>query len=197
VGLSFELEPEQEEFRKVVAAFADEVIAPAAEAFNAQRRFPVEIVRQMADMGLFGIPFASEYGGVDGDYLTLCLAIEEIGRVDQSLGITLEAAVGLGAAPIDEFGTEEQKQRFLPELARGEKLGGFGLTEPGGGSDVLGGTRTRAVQDGDEWVIDGTKSFITNSGTDITALVIVTAVTGRTEGRPEISATVIAAVLSP
>ena len=181
MGRSYELEPEQEEFRKVVGRFADTVIAPEAEAFNAQGRFPVEIVRQMGELGLFGLPFSSEYGGMDGDYLTLCLAIEEIGRVDQSLGITLEAGVGLGAAPIAEFGTEEQKQRWLPELLRGEKLAGFGLTETGGGSDVFGGTRTRAVQDGDDWVIDGGKQFITNAGTELTSLVTVTAFTGERE----------------
>jgi short-chain 2-methylacyl-CoA dehydrogenase len=178
MSLSFELEPEQEEFRRVVAAFADEVIAPEAAAFNAEGRFPIEIVEQMGEMGLFGIPFSADYGGMDGDYLTFCLAIEEIGRVDQSLGITLEAGVGLGAAPLDEFGTEAQKQRWLPELVRGEKLGGFGLTEAGGGSDVYGATRTKAVQDGDEWVIDGTKQFITNAGTDMTSIVTVTAFTG-------------------
>jgi short-chain 2-methylacyl-CoA dehydrogenase len=181
MALSFALEPEQEEFRKVVAAFADDVVAPAADAFNAEKRFPTEIVRQMGAMGLFGIPFSSAYGGMDGDYLTLCLAIEELGRVDQSIGITLEAGVGLGAAPIAEFGTEEQKQRWLPELARGERLGAFGLTEPGGGSDVYGATRTRAVVDGDEWVIDGSKVFITNVGTEMTSIVTVTAFTGEGE----------------
>jgi alkylation response protein AidB-like acyl-CoA dehydrogenase len=181
VALSFELSPEHEEFRKVVAAFADEVVAPAAERINDERRFPVEIVRQMGQMGLFGIPFPGEYGGMDGDELTLCIAIEELGRVDQSIGITLEAGVGLGAAPIASFGTEEQKQRWLPELARGEKLGAFGLTEAGGGTDVYGATRTRAVLDGDEWVVDGSKQFITNAGTELTSLVTVTAFTGPEE----------------
>ncbi|MFA9430055.1 acyl-CoA dehydrogenase family protein [Egicoccus sp. AB-alg2] len=181
MSLSFALSPEQEEFRKVVRRFAEDVIAPAADEMNAQARFPVEIVRQMGELGLFGIPFSSAYDGMDGDYLTLCLAIEELGRVDQSMGITLEAGVGLGAAPIDEFGTEEQKQRWLPELCRGEKLGGFGLTEPGGGSDVYGATRTRAVQDGDHWVINGGKVFITNSGTEMTSIVTVTAFTGEDE----------------
>jgi short-chain 2-methylacyl-CoA dehydrogenase len=175
--VSFALDPEQEEFRKVVAHFADTVVAPAADAFNAEGRFPVEIVRQMGEMGLFGLIFPEEHGGVGGDYLTFCLALEELGRVDQSVGITLEAGVGLGAAPIFEFGTDEQKQRWLPELARGEKLGGFGLTEAGGGSDVFGATRTRAVEDGDHWVIDGTKQFITNSGTEMTSIVTVTAMT--------------------
>jgi short-chain 2-methylacyl-CoA dehydrogenase len=177
VALSFALTPEQEAFRQVVAAFADDVVAPAATAFNAEGRFPVEIVRQMGAMGLFGIPFSSEYGGMDGDYLTLCLAIEELGRVDQSVGITLEAGVGLGAAPIAEFGTEEQKRRWLPQLAAGERLGGFGLTEAGGGSDVYGGTTTKARLDGDEWVIDGGKQFITNAGTELTSVVTVTAFT--------------------
>jgi short-chain 2-methylacyl-CoA dehydrogenase len=177
VALSFALTPEQEAFRQVVAAFADDVVAPAAAAFNAEGRFPVEIVRQMGQMGLFGIPFSSEYGGMDGDYLTLCLAIEELGRVDQSIGITLEAGVGLGAAPIAEFGTEEQKRRWLPELASGERLGGFGLTEAGGGSDVYGATTTKARRDGDEWVIDGGKQFITNAGTEMTSVVTVTAFT--------------------
>jgi short-chain 2-methylacyl-CoA dehydrogenase len=178
VALSFALAPEQEEFRKVVADFADRVVAPAAEGFNAEKRFPVEIVRQMGEMGLFGIPFPEQYGGMGGDYLTLCLAIEELGRVDQSVGITLEAGVGLGASPLFEFGTEEQKQRWLPELVRGERLGGFGLTEPGGGSDVFGGTRTRAVEDGDDWVINGGKVFITNVGTEMTSIVTATAFTG-------------------
>ena len=177
----FELTPEQEEFRRVVAAFADDVVAPAAADFNAEGRFPIEIIQQMGEMGLFGIPFGSEFGGMDGDYLTLCLAIEELGRVDQSVGITLEAGVGLGAAPLDEFGTDEQKRRWLPELCRGEKLGAFGLTEAGGGSDVLGTARTRAVQDGDGWVIDGSKQFITNAGTDMTSIVTVTAWTGEKE----------------
>ncbi len=176
-----ELTEEQEEFRRVVAAFADEVIEPEAAAFNAEGRFPVDIVRRMGELGLFGLPFDEEDGGVGGDYLTFCLAIEEIGRVDQSLGITLEAAVGLGAAPIAEFGTAEQRRRHLPGLCRGEALAAFGLTETDGGSDVLGATRTRAVLDGDEWVIDGAKQFITNAGTELTELVTVTALTGPRE----------------
>jgi short-chain 2-methylacyl-CoA dehydrogenase len=177
-GAAGELTEEQEAFRQVVAAFADEVVAPEVDAYVAEGRFPVELVRRMGELGLFGLPFPEEVGGVGGDYLTFCLAIEESGRVDQSLGITLEAGVGLGAAPIAEFGTDEQRQRYLPRLCRGEALAGFGLTEAGGGSDVLGGTRTRAVRDGDEWVIDGAKQFITNSGTELTELVTVTALTG-------------------
>ncbi|HEX9767070.1 MAG TPA: acyl-CoA dehydrogenase family protein [Nitriliruptorales bacterium] len=175
------LSAEQESFRSVVADFANAVIAPAADEYNANGRFPVEIVRQMGQQGLFGIPFSSEYGGMDGDLFATCLAIEEIGRVDQSLGITLEAAVGLGAAPIAEFGTEEHKARWLPELCTGTALAAFGLTEPGGGSDNRGGTRTRADLDGDHWVINGSKAFITNVGTEITSICTVTAWTGDNE----------------
>ena len=156
--------------------FAADKVAARAEEMNERREFPVDLVLEMGRMGLFGLPFPDEYGGSGGDYLALCLAIEELGRVDQSLGITLEAAVGLGAMPIYKFGTEEQKQRWLPPLARGEGLAGFGLTEPGGGSDA-GGLRTKARQDGDEWVIDGSKQFITNVGTAISQFVTITAVT--------------------
>jgi len=180
-GAAGELTAEQEAFRQVVASFADEVVAPAVDSYVAEGRFPVELVRRMGELGLFGLPFPEEVGGVGGDYLTFCLAIEEIGRVDQSLGITLEAGVGLGAAPIAEFGTEEQRQRYLPRLCRGEALAAFGLTEAGGGSDIMGATRTRAVRDGDDWVIDGSKQFITNSGTELTELVTVTALTGPAE----------------
>jgi alkylation response protein AidB-like acyl-CoA dehydrogenase len=175
ISISFALSPEQEEFRTIVRAFADDVVAPVADEMNAQGRFPTDIVRQMGEMGLFGIPFDERWDGMGGDLLTLCRAIEESGRVDQSLGITLEAAVGLGAAPLDRFGTEEQKQWWLPPLCRGEQLAAFGLSEPGGGSDNLGGTTTRAARDGDEWVINGSKVFITNAGTRLTSIITVTA----------------------
>ena len=174
--ISFELTSEQSELRAVVRQFALDKVAPRAEEMNHRGEFPVDLVLEMGQMGLFGLPFPEEYGGSGGDYLSLCLAIEEIGRIDQSLGITLEAAVGLGAMPIFKFGTEEQRQELLPPLARGEQLAGFGLTEPGGGSDA-GGLRTRARQDGDEWVIDGSKQFITNVGTPISSFVTITAVT--------------------
>jgi short/branched chain acyl-CoA dehydrogenase len=178
MAISFALTPEQEEFRSVVRDFALEVIDPVAAEINARARFPTDIVGRMGELGLFGIPFEERWGGMGGDFLSLCLAIEEIGRIDQSVGITLEAAVGLGAAPLHTFGTDEQKERWLPELCRGERLGAFGLTEPGGGSDNLGGTTTRAVRDGDEWVINGTKVFITNAGTELTSIVTITAWTG-------------------
>ena len=150
--------------------------------------FPYDIVRGMGAMGLFGLPFPEEHGGMGGDYFALCLALEELARVDSSVAITLEAAVSLGAMPLFRFGSPQLRAEWLPRLCAGEALGAFGLTEPGGGSDA-GATRTTAVLDGDAWVINGSKAFITNSGTDLTGFVIVTAVTGRQDdGRSEISA---------
>jgi alkylation response protein AidB-like acyl-CoA dehydrogenase len=181
------LSAEHEALRESVAEFARKEITPVIGEIYADGRFPYEIVAGMGRLGLFGLPIPEEYGGMGGDYLALCVAIEELARVDSSVAITLEAAISLGAMPILRFGTEEQKREWLPRLASGEMLGGFGLTEPGGGSDA-GATRTTAVLDGDEWVINGSKAFITNSGTSITGFVTVTAVTGTTEdGRKEIS----------
>jgi short/branched chain acyl-CoA dehydrogenase len=174
------LSEEHEALRATVRDFAHEVIAPVIGDYYEKHAFPYEIVRQMGKMGLFGLPFPEEYGGMGGDYLALCVALEELARVDSSVAITLEAAISLGAMPIYRFGTPEQKERWLPALTSGEALAAFGLTEPGFGSDA-GGTQTRAVLDGDEWVINGTKAFITNSGTDITSLVTVTALTGPDE----------------
>ena len=148
-----------------------------------EHSFPYEVVAGMAEMGLFGLPFPEEYGGMGGDYFALCLALEELGKVDQSVAITLEAGVSLGAMPVYRFGNEEQKQEWLPLLASGKALGAFGLTEAGGGTDA-GATKTTAQLDDGQWVINGTKQFITNSGTDITKLVTVTAVTGE-RGRQE------------
>ncbi|MFI6480678.1 acyl-CoA dehydrogenase family protein [Nonomuraea sp. NPDC050663] len=175
------LNDEYEELRKTVEAFAREVVAPVIGDYYEREEFPYDIVRQMAAMGLFGLPIPEEHGGMGGDYFALCLALEELARVDSSVSITLEAAVSLGAMPIYRFGTAEQKAHWLPKLAAGEMLGAFGLTEPGGGTDVPGGMRTTAVLDGDEWVINGTKAFITNSGTDITGVVGVAALTGERE----------------
>ncbi len=191
--MSAALSPEHEELRATVERFARSEVAPVIGKLYEQEEFPYQIVAAMGAMGLFGLPFPEEYGGMGGDYLALCLALEELARVDSSVAITLEAGVGLGAMPIFRYGTEAQKQQWLPRLCRGQALGAFGLTEPGGGSDA-GATRTTArVEDG-EWVINGTKSFITNSGTDITALVTVTAVTGRAAGgRPEISSIIVPA----
>jgi short-chain 2-methylacyl-CoA dehydrogenase len=185
------LNEEHEALRETVREFALDVVAPVIGEYYERHAFPYEIVRQMGKMGLFGLPFPEEYGGMGGDYFALCIALEELARVDSSVAITLEAAISLGAMPIYRFGTEEQKQEWLPRLTGGEHLAAFGLTEPGFGSDA-GGTATRARLDGDHWVINGTKAFITNSGTDITALVTVTAVTGTNpDGSKEISAIIV------
>jgi short/branched chain acyl-CoA dehydrogenase len=188
--IDFRLSEEHEALRKTVAEFAHEEIAPVIGDFYMREEFPYEIVAKMGRMGLFGLPFAEEYGGMGGDFLAVCVALEELARVDSSVAVTLEAGVSLGAMPIYRFGTEAQKREWLPRLCTGEMLGGFGLTEPGGGTDA-GATITTAREDGDHWVINGSKAFITNSGTDITGLVTVTAVTGVTDGRKEISAFIV------
>ncbi|MFF6995214.1 acyl-CoA dehydrogenase family protein [Streptomyces sp. NPDC008313] len=191
--MDHKLSPELEELRRTVEEFAHDVVAPKIGDFYERHEFPYEIVREMGRMGLFGLPFPEEYGGMGGDYFALSVALEELARVDSSVAITLEAGVSLGAMPLHLFGTPEQKAQWLPRLCSGEMLGAFGLTEPDGGSDA-GATRTTARLDEstNEWVINGTKCFITNSGTDITGLVTVTAVTGRKEdGRPLISAIIV------
>ncbi|MEU4808217.1 acyl-CoA dehydrogenase family protein [Nocardia fluminea] len=178
-----------EEYRQLaltVRDFANQVVAPVSAKHDAEHSFPYEVVAGMAEMGLFGLPFPEEFGGMGGDYFALCLALEELGKIDQSVAITLEAGVSLGAMPIYRFGNDKQRTEWLPQLTSGQALAGFGLTEPDAGSDA-GGTRTTAVQDGESWVINGSKQFITNSGTDITRLVTVTAVTGQTGGKKEIS----------
>lgn len=189
--LDYRLDEEHETLRKTVAEFARDAVAPVIGDYCERAEFPYPIIRQMAEMGLFGLPFPEEYGGMGGDNFALCLAIEELARVDSSVAITLEAAVSLGAMPIYRYGTEEQKRQWLPKLCSGEMLAAFGLTEPGSGSDA-GALRTTARLDGDEWVINGTKAFITNSGTDITGLVTVAAMTGDRE-----TSTVIVAVGTP
>ncbi len=178
--LDTRLTEDQQALVKTVREFTREVVAPASYTHDRDKTFPYEVVKGMGEMGLFGLPFPEEYGGMGGDYFTLCLALEELAKVDQSVAMTLEAGVSLGAMPVFRFGSDAQKQRWLPELCAGTALGAFGLTEPGAGSDA-GGTRTRARLASGEWVIDGTKAFITNSGTDITRLVTVTAVTGENE----------------
>ena len=193
--MRFELSPEHEDFRKVVREFAEAEIAPYAAQWDREHHFPVDTVQEMGKLGLFGLTAPEEYGGAgdDGDFTSLCVAIEEIGRVDQSMGITLEAAVGLGISPLATYGTDDQKRTWLPELVAGARLAGFGLTEPGSGSDA-GATRTKADLVDGEWVINGNKQFITNSGSTITSLVTVTARTGtRDDGRPEISAFIVPA----
>ena len=180
------LPDEYQQLAKTVRDFAQSVVAPVAAQHDAEHSFPYEVIAGMADMGLFGLPFPEEFGGMGGDYFALCLALEELGKVDQSVAITLEAGVSLGAMPVYRFGTEAQKREWLPRLASGAALGAFGLTEPGGGTDA-GATKTTAHLDDGHWVINGSKQFITNSGTDITKLVTVTAVTGEQEGKKEIS----------
>src|SRR5690348_13767751 len=191
--VDFRLSEEQEALRDSVREFAREQVAPVIAEHYEHKTFPYDIVRQMGKMGLFGLPFPESYGGMGGDYFALCLALEELARVDSSVAVTLEAGISLGAMPIFRYGNEAQKQRWLPRLTSGEALAAFGLTEPGFGSDA-GGTATRAVLDEatGEWVINGSKAFITNSGTDITALVTVTAVTGTNpDGSKEISTIIV------
>jgi short-chain 2-methylacyl-CoA dehydrogenase len=178
--VSFELSEDHETFRKVVRDFAEREVAPHVAQWDREHHFPVDVVHAMGELGLFGLTAPEEFGGAAADFTTLCVAIEELGRVDQSIGITLEAGVGLGISPILTYGTESQKQQWLPDLVAGRTLAGFGLTEPEAGSDA-GATRTRATLDADTWTLNGAKAFITNSGTDITSLVTVTARTGQDE----------------
>ena len=191
--MSYELSREHEEFRRSVRDFAEAEIAPHAAQWDKDHHFPTDVVNKMGGLGLFGLTASEEFGGAgeDGDFTSLCVAIEEIGRVDQSMGITLEAAVGLGINPILTFGTDEQKQTWLPDLVAGRTLAGFGLTEPGSGSDA-GATKTKAELVDGEWVVNGSKQFITNSGSAITSLVTVTARTGTREGgKAEVSTIIV------
>ncbi|MFJ8963993.1 acyl-CoA dehydrogenase family protein [Lentzea sp. NPDC102401] len=189
--LDFRLPSEYEDLRKTVEEFARDEVAPVIGDYYERCEFPYPIVAKMGQMGLLGLPFPEEHGGMGGDYFALCITLEELARVDSSVAITVEAATSLGAMPIYRFGTDEQKAEWLPSLTSGEKLGAFGLTEPGSGSDA-GALVTTARLDGDEWVINGTKAFITNSGTDITGLVTVAAVTGtQPDGRKEISSIIV------
>ncbi|MBM2616836.1 acyl-CoA dehydrogenase family protein [Actinoplanes sp. LDG1-06] len=191
--VDFRLDEEQEALRVSVQEFAREQVAPVIAEHYENKTFPYDVIRQMGKMGLFGLPFPEEFGGMGGDYFALCVALEELARVDSSVAVTLEAAVSLGAMPIHRYGTPEQKEQWLPRLTSGEALAAFGLTEPGTGSDAAG-TKTRAVYDEatDEWVINGSKAFITNSGTDITCLVTVMAVTGTNpDGSKELSTIIV------
>jgi short/branched chain acyl-CoA dehydrogenase len=184
--MNFELSEDHETFRKVVRDFAEREMAPHVAAWDREHHFPVDVVHAMGELGLFGLVVPEEYGGSGGDFTSLCVAIEELGRVDQSIGITLEAAVGLGINPILSYGSTEQKQQWLPDLVAGRRLAAFGLTEPEAGSDA-GATKTRAVLTDGQWTINGAKAFITNSGTSITSVVTITAKTGGPENPNEIS----------
>ncbi len=192
--VSYRLDEEQEALRQTVADFAREVVAPVISDYYERAEFPYAIIDRMAKLGLFGLPFPEQFGGMGGDHFALCLALEELARIDSSVAITLEAAVALGAMPIYRFGSAEQRQRWLPDLCAGNRIAAFGLTEAGGGSDIPGGMRTTARLTGGDWVIDGSKSLITNSGTSITSLVTVLAITGsRPDGRREISSIIVPA----
>jgi len=188
--MSFELSQDHELFRKVVRDFAETEVAPHVAQWDREHYFPTELIPKMGELGLFGLVVPEQYGGGGGDFTSLCVAIEELGRIDQSIGITLSAGVGLGINPILTFGTAEQKQQWLPDLVAGRSLAAFGLTEPEAGSDA-GATKTRAELVNGEWVVNGAKAFITNSGASITSVVTVTAKTGTKDGRAEISALLI------
>src|SRR5579864_1386670 len=186
-GMDFTLNEEQLAIRETCQEFVEQEIKPLAEEMDRTAAFPYELMRKMGELGLLGLPFPEEYGGAGADFLSYCIAIEEISRGDVSVGITMEAHTSLGASPFFLFGSEEQKERYLPPLARGEQLWSFGLTEPEAGSDS-GGTQTRAVLRDGSWHINGSKSFITNAGTAITGGVTITAVTGkRSDGHKEIT----------
>jgi alkylation response protein AidB-like acyl-CoA dehydrogenase len=178
--MDFDLSPDHELIRRTVREFAEGEVAPVAEELDRTKSFPYEIVRKLGELNLMGIPFPEEYGGGGGDTLAYALTVEELTRVDSSVAITLCAHTSLGTQPIYLFGSEEQKQEWLPRLCSGEALGAFGLTEPEAGSDA-GNTRTRARLEDGEWVIDGAKQFITNAGTDISGVVCITARTGEKE----------------
>ena len=178
--MDFDFSEEHNALRSMVREFADNRIAPNSQQWDADHHFPTDVVREMGNLGLFGITADERWGGAGADFTSLCIAIEEVARVDQSMAITIEAGVSLGINPIHAFGSDEQKAHWLPDLVAGQTLAGFGLTEPGAGSDA-GATATKAVLDGDEWVINGSKSFITNSGTDMTSVVTITARTGPDE----------------
>src|SRR5437868_9215222 len=182
----FDLSDDHRLIQETVRDFARNEVAPVAEELDREKRFPYEIVEKLGDLGLMGIPFPEEYGGAGGDSLAYALAVEELTRVDSSVAITLCAHTSLGTQPIFLFGSEAQKQDWLPQLCTGERLGAFGLTEPEAGSDA-GNTRTRAVLEDGLWVINGSKQFITNAGTDISGVVVITAVAGSSNGRREIS----------
>jgi short-chain 2-methylacyl-CoA dehydrogenase len=178
--LNLDLSEEHELVRRTVRDFARERIAPVAEELDREHRFPYDIVAELAELGLMGIPVPEEYGGAGGDTLSYTIAVEELTRVDSSVAITVAAHTSLGTMPFLLYGTEEQKREWLPDLASGKRLAAFGLTEPGAGSDA-GATRTRAELRDGQWVVNGSKIFITNAGTDISACVTITALTGEDE----------------
>lgn len=186
-----QLSEEYQTLAETVRDFANHVIAPVAAHHDREQTFPYEVIKKLGEMGIFGLPFPEELGGMGGDFLSLCLAIEELARIDQSVAVTVEAGVGLGSMLIFRTGTQAQKEKFLPALISGQALAGFGLTEPDGGSDASQ-LRTTAQLEDNEWVINGSKTFITNSGTSITTLTIVACITGtKTDGSKELSTIIV------
>src|SRR5579864_7973026 len=185
--MNFDLTDEQKAIRRTVREFAVERVAPRAEEMDREEAFPYDLVKEMAELGLMGLPFPEEYGGAGADTISYALAVMELARADASTAITMAAHVSLGATPFYLFGSEAQKQKYLVPLARGERLWGFGLTEPNAGSDA-GNVQTKAELRDGKWIVNGTKAFITNSGTDISGGTTITAVTGRRpDGSREIS----------
>jgi short-chain 2-methylacyl-CoA dehydrogenase len=184
--VDFELTDEQRLLRDTVRDFARQEVAPVAEELDRTKSFPYELVSKMGQLGLMGIPFPEDYGGGGADTLSYALAVEELTRIDSSVAITMAAHTSLGTMPIHLWGTDEQKDDWLPQLCSGQKLAAFGLTEPEAGSDA-GNTHTRATLEGGDWVVNGAKQFITNSGTEISGCVTITAVTGQANGTKEIS----------
>ncbi len=187
LDFALELSDDQRALRGTVREFAEAEIGPHAAEWDREAFFPSSAIRQLGLLGVMGLPFPEEYGGLGAGTLSMAIALEELARVDSSVAITVAASVSLGGAPLLTFGTEEQKQRWLVPLARGETIGAFASTEPGMGSDVQG-LQTRASQANDEWVINGTKAYITNAGTELSSFVTTTAITGeRSPGKPEVS----------
>ncbi|HSS79746.1 MAG TPA: acyl-CoA dehydrogenase family protein, partial [Gaiellaceae bacterium] len=178
--MNLDLTPEHELVRSTVREFAEQRVAPVAAELDREHRFPYELVAELAELGLMGMPIPEEYGGAGTDTLSYAIAVEELTRIDSSVAITMAAHTSLGTMPILNFGSEQQKQQWLPDLASGRKLAAFGLTEPGAGSDAAASRTTAELRDR-EWVVNGSKIFITNAGTDITACVTITARTGEDE----------------
>jgi short-chain 2-methylacyl-CoA dehydrogenase len=190
--MDFDLSAEQQELRAVVRAFADEVVAPAAEGHDREATFPLEVVHQMAELGFFGLTLPEAYGGSDAGTLSFAVVLEELGRADQSVAVTVSVSGSLAGGMIARLGTDEQKERWLPDLAAGTALASFALTEPGGGSDAAAARTTARLENG-EWVLDGSKAFITNSGTPITSVHVVAAVTDPGQGARGLSSILVPA----
>ncbi|HEU5140021.1 MAG TPA: acyl-CoA dehydrogenase family protein, partial [Bacillales bacterium] len=186
--MNFDLTEEQKMIRKMLREFSEEEVAPGAEKWDREKRFPKEVFEKLGKLGIMGLPFPEEYGGGGGDTVSFAIVVEELSRACGSTGITYSAHVSLGGQPIHLFGTKEQKEKYLVPICSGESLGAFGLTEPNAGSDA-GGTQTEAIVDGDDWIVSGNKCFITNAS--YAQFVPLTAITGRNNGEKEITAVIV------